>query len=287
MLVPERVWRFESSSGHHSIQNVLITFIFLIFLSNSLTHCYTRVIHSAYQMASPMRRPGTSFIQFRKRIPQDVLSKARGASLAIPVGDEVFQTVVGTKAMEITVSLRTRDQREAKERQAQVSLYLDGMWQSLRDGPKQLSHKQIQALAGEVYKQLVASFEDDPGSPRAWREVVQLQANAMAGGDAARERWFGPTVDQTLASHGLVVSADNQDTSGRQRSSHITASLRKHRKVQSENLSAHRSHKFHIATKIKMLPVRDEVLAPGCFWAKTTPRSPCWTGKASPKSNFA
>jgi hypothetical protein len=155
-----------------------------------------------------MRRPGTTFIQFRKRIPQDVLSKARGASLAIPVGDEVSHTVVGARAGEIAVSLRTRDQREAKERQARVIVYLDGVWQSLREGPKQLSHKQIQALAGEVHKQLVASFEDDPGSPEAWREVVQLQAKAMAGDDAARERWFGPTVDQTLASHGLVVSAD-------------------------------------------------------------------------------
>lgn len=157
-----------------------------------------------------MRRPGTTFIQFRKRIPQDVLSKARGTSLAIPVGDEVFHTVVKPTAKEITVSLRTRDAGEAKERQARVSVYLDGVWKSLREGPKQLSHKQIQALAGEAYKQLVASFDDDPGSPGAWRKVVQLQAKAMAGDDAARERWFGPTVDQTLASHGLVVTLDGR-----------------------------------------------------------------------------
>ncbi|MDR9774321.1 tyrosine-type recombinase/integrase [Rhizobium hidalgonense] len=157
-----------------------------------------------------MRRPGTSFIQFRKRIPQDVLSKARGVSLSIPVGDEVFHTVIGARTGEITVSLRTRDSREAKERQAKVSVYLDSVWQALREGPKRLSHKQTQALAGEAYRHLVASFEDDPGSPEVWRKIVQLQANAMAGDDAARERWFGPTVDQTLANHGFVVALDSR-----------------------------------------------------------------------------
>ncbi len=157
-----------------------------------------------------MRRKGSSFIQFRKRIPKDVLSKARGAALAIPVAGEIIHSTIGTNAIEITVSLRTRDPRESKERQTIVDAYLNGIWQALRDGPKRLTHKQVQALAGEAYRALVASFEDEPGSSEGWRQVVQLQAKAMAGGDSARERWFGPSVDQTLANHGLVVDADSR-----------------------------------------------------------------------------
>jgi len=152
-----------------------------------------------------MRRKGTSFLQFRKRIPQDVLSKARGKALAIPVGEEICNAVIGEKASEVTVSLRTRDPREAKERQAAALAYLDSVWQSFRDGPKRLTQKQIQALAGEAYRELVASFEDDPGSSEIWKQIAELHAKAMAGGQASREKWFGPTVDQTLARHRLIV----------------------------------------------------------------------------------
>src|SRR5690606_32795909 len=150
------------------------------------------------------------FLQFRKRIPQDILGKARGKALAIPVGEEIFNAVIGERANEVTVSLRTRDPREAKERQAAALAYLDSVWQSLRDGPKRLTQKQIQALAGEAYRELVTSFEDDPGETTAWKLAAELHAKAMAGGEASREKWFGPTVDQTLARHRLVVDRDSR-----------------------------------------------------------------------------
>ncbi|TBA92721.1 DUF6538 domain-containing protein [Rhizobium ruizarguesonis] len=157
-----------------------------------------------------MRRKGSTLIQLRKRIPKDVLGKAKGVTLAIPVGDEVLHVVVGDKAVEITCSLRTRDPSESKVRQAVAVAYLDSVWKSLREGPKRLTQKQIAALAGEAYRGLVSSFEDDPGSPETWRQIVQLQANAMAGDEAERERWFGPSVDQTLANHRLVVDRDSR-----------------------------------------------------------------------------
>lgn len=161
-------------------------------------------------MASPMRRKGSTFIQFRKRIPKDVFGKAGGVTLAIPLGEEVLHIVIGHKAAEITGSLRTRDPREAKERQAVALAYLDSVWQSLREGPKRLTHKQIAALAGEAYKALVASFEDDPGSSETWKQIIQLHAKALSGNHDARESWFGPTVDQTLAKHRLTTDSDSR-----------------------------------------------------------------------------
>ncbi|ABC89065.1 putative recombinase protein, phage integrase family [Rhizobium etli CFN 42] len=157
-----------------------------------------------------MRRKGSTFIQFRKRIPKDVIDKAGGVTLAIPVGDEVLHIVVGDKATEITGSLRTRDPREAKERQTVALAYLDSAWQSLREGPKRLTHKQIAALAGEAYNALVATFEDDPGSSETWKQIIQLHAKALSGDHDAREKWFGPTVDQTLAKHRLIIDNDSR-----------------------------------------------------------------------------
>ncbi len=157
-----------------------------------------------------MRRKGSTFIQFRKRIPKDVLGKAGGVTLAIPLGDEVLHIVIGDKATEITGSLRTRDPREAKERQTVALTYLDSVWKSLREGPKRLTQKQIAALAGEAYKALIATFEDDPGSSETWKQIIQLHAKALSGDQAAREEWFGPTVDQTLAKHRLIVDNDSR-----------------------------------------------------------------------------
>lgn len=155
-----------------------------------------------------MRRKGSTLIQFRKRIPKDVLGKAGGTTLAIPVGDEFLHIVVSDKAIEVTGSLRTRDPREAKERQTVALAYLDSVWQSLREGPKRLTQKQIAALAGEAYRELVSSFEDDPGSPETWKQIVLLQIKGMA--QDVRERWFGPAVDQVLAKHRLVVDNDSR-----------------------------------------------------------------------------
>lgn len=170
--------------------------------------CYTRVTHMRIRMASPMRRTGSTFIQFRKRIPQDVLAKASGTTLAIPVGDEVLHIVVSSKATEIQGSLRTRDPSEAKERQTVALAYLDSVWQSLREGPKRLTHKRVVALAGEAYRELVSSFEDSPGSPEMWKQLVLLQIKGMA--EDVREQWFGPVVDQALAKHRLVVDDDSR-----------------------------------------------------------------------------
>jgi hypothetical protein len=87
------------------------------------------------RMSSPVRRDGSSFPCLRKRVPSDVLAKARGMTLHIPVGEVIAKVRVGS-AGEIKVSLRTRDPREAKERQSKALAYLDDLWKSLREGPR-------------------------------------------------------------------------------------------------------------------------------------------------------
>lgn len=176
-------------------------------------------------MPRPMKRSGTSSHQFVKRIPADVKSKARGMRLAIPVGDTIVPVTVSEKAQDIRVSLRTRDPQEARSRQATVLAYLESVWRALREGPRRLTHKEVLALAGEVYRAFIATFEDDPGSPELWAGVTVAnikaqngrfgRARLMIGSDDERrarsmaER-FGPLADGILAKQGLVVDAESR-----------------------------------------------------------------------------
>ena len=52
------------------------------------------------RMARPMRRKESSLIQFRQRIPADVLTKARGLSLVVPIG----VVTIGPSARDVKVS---------------------------------------------------------------------------------------------------------------------------------------------------------------------------------------
>jgi integrase len=145
--------------------------------------------------------------------------------LSIPVGDAIVPVTVSEKAQDIRVSLRTRDPQEARARQAVVMAYLENIWRAVREGPRRLSHKEVLALAGEVYRSITAACEDDPGSPELWASVNRANVKALHGrfGRAAlliasedekrarslAER-FGPFADAVLARHGLVVDADSR-----------------------------------------------------------------------------
>jgi integrase len=177
-------------------------------------------------MPRPMKRQGSTTHQLIQRIPADVLPKVRGRLLAIPVGDSVVEKTITAKDVDVRTSLRTRDPQEAKVRQAVAVAYLEGVWRSVREGPKRLTHKETAALAGEAYRALVERTEDDPGIVEGWalREGLNLKAEFGAFGraglkigasDADRKRQsleelFGPWADGLLARHGLVVDADSR-----------------------------------------------------------------------------
>lgn len=174
------------------------------------------------RMARPVKRPTSSFIQFRRRIPRDVLPLARGRTIAVPVDGELVALTIGPKAVELNLSLRTRDPGEAKARQGAVLAHLEGVWKGLRDGPKPLTNKQVYALAGEVYRAWTEACEDDPGAAETWRRVKAENASARAGrlaplviGEDARrlaslEARFGRFADVTLGRHALTVDDDSR-----------------------------------------------------------------------------
>lgn len=166
-----------------------------------------------------MRRKRSSVHQFRQRIPRDVLDKARGQTIALPIGPLWVRKEISPKAVELTISLGTREPGEAKARQARLLSHLEGVWKAMREGPVRLTQKQVIALAGTVYRAFSEALEDDPGSPMIWKWVQAnnvaaskgrygVKARLMIGSDeernwAAMEDRFGRFVDATLAREGL------------------------------------------------------------------------------------
>ncbi|WP_336486473.1 DUF6538 domain-containing protein [Methylobacterium nigriterrae] len=176
-------------------------------------------------MPRPLKRPGSTFHQLVQRIPADVADKARGLTLAIPIGETVAQIPITPTRKDIRTSLRTRDPQEAKARQAVAVAYLESVWEAIRKGPKRLTHKETLALAGEVYRAWADTFEDDPGPPERWVrvEAANIHANAGRYGQASLkilspqerraqsvEERVGGFTDAMLAKRGLVIDAESR-----------------------------------------------------------------------------
>lgn len=123
------------------------------------------------------------------------------------------------------VSLGTKDPAEAKARHFAAIYELEERWANLRKGQLPLTGKQVQALAGDIYRAKVAEHADDPGSPETWRRLAaadrRLQdlksrtsgkpsALRMATGwseaEAVIRARHGEAVDAFLANKGVVVS---------------------------------------------------------------------------------
>lgn len=158
--------------------------------------------------ARPVKRPTSSYVQFRKRIPSDVLPLARGRTITVPVGDTLVPLALGSNAETVMLSLRTRDPREAKARHGAVAAHLEGVWKGLRDGPQRLTAKQVQALAGEAYRAFVGRWGDDPGWPGIW--TAYRAGNARARTEGKLEDRFGAAADFALGRHALTVDGDTR-----------------------------------------------------------------------------
>lgn len=181
------------------------------------------------RMARPARRSDSTVIQFRQRIPRDVLEQVRGCTLHVPVGGDIVEKVVSGKAKDVELSLRTRDPSEAKGRHAAVSAYLDGLYRELRAShapPIALTHRQAKALAGVVYNSWSADDVAESlrrklmakGSAEDTAEVMAAVADIMKALRAKLSRTTAalpgpdvrPLVDRLLRSHGIAVDEETR-----------------------------------------------------------------------------
>ena len=97
------------------------------------------------RMTRPTRRPDTSFLWYRKRVPAGVRKAAHGQCVAVTFPSEVpgaAPLVVHSKlGEEVHFSLRTRDPALAKERIGLANTQLDRMHEAIRNGPRPAAPK--------------------------------------------------------------------------------------------------------------------------------------------------
>ncbi|WP_336057136.1 DUF6538 domain-containing protein, partial [Nitratireductor sp. CH_MIT9313-5] len=106
------------------------------------------------KMNRPSKRPESSFLQFRKRVPKDLRS------------------IIGKT--EIKISLGTRDPIAAKQRHAELAAEIEAQWMELRKGVRTVSQKEASAMAGEIYREKVAAHEENPGKPLDWAARLMI-----------------------------------------------------------------------------------------------------------------
>ncbi|WP_181443866.1 DUF6538 domain-containing protein [Rhodobacter capsulatus] len=169
------------------------------------------------KMPAPVLIGSTYYL--RVHVPADVAPKVRGKSVSVPVAG--MSCVVRINGP-VKVSLRTKDAKEAKARFAAAHAALEAHWEAVRNGPQALTHKQSLALAGALRAFWVDAFDEDPGSPKRWQNVQEVNAAAKAGRlslpligkdaqlEASLNARFGPIVDAFLAHKGILLAPESR-----------------------------------------------------------------------------
>lgn len=141
------------------------------------------------QMPRPVKHSRSHVYYFRVRVPADLVG------------------LVGRK--EIKVSLGTKDPSLAKQLFAEKEREIEARWKSLRAKPEPLPHRQITALAGQLYHEYMAPFEDEPGEPEIWQRILEI-GDAVYTNEDKMERWYGSLVDKLLQREGLAADASSR-----------------------------------------------------------------------------
>ncbi len=163
-------------------------------------------------MTRPIRHPTTGIFWFRKGVPK---------RLRLPLGKS-----------EEKLSLRTRDPAEAKIAHALISAEVEARWRQLSEGPQSLSHRQIESISGEIYREMIEIHGDNPDRmPGAASRLLLDQAFlrpksariSLAGSDPEKSRALlnhlkaarnSKAIDQWLGRNGLVLELESREKLG-------------------------------------------------------------------------
>lgn len=168
------------------------------------------------RMPNPTKRNGSDNWYFRRRIPNDIKKVLAG----LP---KEKRPTCWYKS-DIWISLGTADRAAAKAKCPEIAARVEQQMKALREGPKDLTPKQLSALSGLVYKVFAENLEADPIlSAAQWQEVAEANREAARGeygwgaqlgifDDEAERRAvsmetrFGGIVDGALRSQGAFTT---------------------------------------------------------------------------------
>lgn len=108
-----------------------------------------------WMMTGPWPHPKTGILYYRKATPPDIfVARGRLAEFGIKVTREIQR------------SLETKDRKPAERRYMEIAAEVEAEWERwrtlLRDGPKEISHKNMVALAGADAAAYLKQHEDNP-----------------------------------------------------------------------------------------------------------------------------
>jgi integrase len=166
-------------------------------------------------MPNPWKHPRSGQFYFRARVPSD-LKHLAGREVQVTVGD-TQATVRHGEALKL--SLRTGAPHVAKVRHAQVAAQVQEIWDAARKGVQELSDAQLSQLAGDLYRETVATEDDYPGTQRDIAHVVGLVADALRCFDASDEEHYNPKqgeveilhlagIEEFLQRRGITLSPE-------------------------------------------------------------------------------
>ena len=100
-----------------------------------------------------MKRDGSRFQLYVRRIPVDVRERLIGQTLHFPLGESTLPVAITARSQSIRFSLRTDDPAEVKVRNAAADQYFERILRAFRDeSPTSLTNAQATALAGRLYR---------------------------------------------------------------------------------------------------------------------------------------
>lgn len=104
----------------------------------------------AFKMQAPWKNPRSENLWFRRRVPANLVG------------------FMGKR--EIKFSLGTADPKLARVRFQEENANLERIWHDHLNGQQyaKLSQRQISALAGEFYNEMVATHRENPGAAADW-----------------------------------------------------------------------------------------------------------------------
>ncbi len=136
------------------------------------------------------------------KVPKDLAAKARSTRVTLPVGDATTTIAVTTK---VFLSLRTKDPAVARVRFADAYAALARHWEAMRAGPKPLTHKQLVALAGDVYRERVARFEADPAcDPALFLKKAEADRDAFLDWKYGDDDGLGEISDESARFYAAI-----------------------------------------------------------------------------------
>lgn len=180
------------------------------------------------RLVTPMRRKDSANPQFVRRIPGELRGRLVGMRLEFPLGDSFHPVTITPQMQAVRFSLRTNDESEAVERQAEALAYWERLCRNLKaTAPITLTPRQCEALAGELYRSWASDLDasrrvvlqnEADGSVTVVRGVDSIGQEAEAAAYLAEadklgqmdgeryERHLGPLVDRLLLRRGIAAA---------------------------------------------------------------------------------